>query len=61
RYFSLTGKLLDSRLTLSQIIALRFAPDNEFVELADRALKENLNNSSIKKAIRQWKADHHRV
>ncbi len=61
RYFSLTGKLLDSRLSLSQIIALRFAPDNEFVTLADHALKENLSNSDIKKAIQHWKADHHRV
>ena len=34
RYFSLTGKLLDKGLTMSQIIALRFADDNEFVEFA---------------------------
>ena len=61
RYFSLTGSLLDSRLSLSQIIALRFAPDNELVALADRALKENLSNRDIKKAIQHWKADHHRA
>ncbi|MDP4131995.1 MAG: DUF6526 family protein [Bacteroidota bacterium] len=61
RYFVLTGKLLNSGLSIQQIIALRFAPDNEFVLLADRAVKEKLSNGDIKRAIRQWKADHHRV
>jgi L-cystine uptake protein TcyP (sodium:dicarboxylate symporter family) len=61
RHFVLTGKLLDSRLTLRQIIALRFAPDQEFVDLAGRAVKENLSNTMIKKAIQNWRADHHRV
>jgi uncharacterized protein YqhQ len=61
RYFSLTGKLLDKGLTMSQVIALRFAEDSEFVELAARALKENLTNKQIKQAIQNWKADHHRA
>jgi hypothetical protein len=61
RYFTLTGKLFDSRLTISQIIALRFAPDNELVGLTDRAIKENLSNKEIKKAIQNWKADYHRA
>lgn len=61
RHFALTGKLLDGRLTLSQIIALRFASDNEFVILADRAIIENLSNKDIKKAIQYWRADHYRV
>lgn len=61
RHFSLTGKLPDSRLTPSQIIALRFAPDDELVGLAERAVKENLSNSAIKNAIQHWKADHYRV
>jgi hypothetical protein len=61
RHFTLTGKLLDGRLTMPQVIALRFAPDAEFTELAERAAKENLSNSEIKKAIRDWKADHHRA
>src|SRR6476660_9774589 len=30
RHFALTGKLLDSQLTVRQIVALRFAPDAEF-------------------------------
>lgn len=61
RYFALKGKLLDSRLTLSQVIALRFASDDEFSDMADRALKENLTNKQIKQAIKHWRADFHRV
>lgn len=61
RHFSLTGKLLDSQLHLSQIIALRFASDEEFLELAKRAAAENMKAANIKQAIRNWKADHHRV
>ena len=33
----MTGKLLDPRLTIRQIIALGFAPDAEFVAMAKRA------------------------
>src|SRR5690349_12696992 len=42
RHFVLTGKLLDPRLGARQIIALRFAPDAEFVALARRAADESL-------------------
>ena len=61
RHYSLTGKLLDKQLKLSQIIALRFASDEEFVELAQRAVKENLTNKQIKEAIQNWRGDYHRV
>lgn len=61
RYFAITGNLLDSKLTTAQIIALRFAPNNEFVDLAHKAVAENLPAKEIKKLIRHWKADHHRV
>jgi Family of unknown function (DUF6526) len=61
RHFILTGKALDSRLRISQIIALRFASDEEFAELAKRSVEENLRQTEIKKAIKNWKADHHRV
>ena len=61
RYFTLTGKLLDKNLRMSQIVALRFADDEEFVELADKALKNNMSNKDIKQAIQNWRADHHRV
>jgi hypothetical protein len=61
RHFALTGKLLDSRLTLNQIIALRFASDEEFPSLAQRAADGNLSNNAIKKQIKVWRADTHRV
>ena len=61
RCFVMTGKLLDSKLTMGQIIGLRFASDNEFVELARKAVAENMKQADIKKAIQHWKADHNRV
>lgn len=61
RHFVLTGKLLDKSLTISQIIALRFAPDEEFIALAERAVKEKLSNNDIKKSIINWREDTHRA
>ena len=61
RHFVLTGKLLDSRLSISQIIALRFATDDEFVSLSNRAAEEQLTNKQIKQAIKSWKGDFYRV
>ncbi|MDB5123486.1 MAG: hypothetical protein JWP94_1615 [Mucilaginibacter sp.] len=61
RYFILTGKPIDSRVTMRQIIALRFAPDDEFLPLVDRAVNEKLSAKEIKQAIKQWRADHHRA
>jgi Family of unknown function (DUF6526) len=61
RSFRLMGKSLDQRLTRAQIIALRFAGDDEFPSLAEKAVKEDLKSSDIKKEILQWRADHHRV
>ena len=61
RHFVMTGKLLDSRLTIRQIIALRFASDGEFVELARRAADESLAPDAIKQAVKNWRADTYRV
>jgi hypothetical protein len=61
RHFVLTGKPLDKQLRTGQIIALRFAPDDEFVTLAKKAVAENLSPRQIKQEIRNWKGDHHRV
>jgi hypothetical protein len=61
RHFALTGKLLDPKLTVRQIVGLRFAPDAEFVALARRAAAENLSEDAIKKAVKNWKADTYRV
>ncbi|UXH46617.1 DUF6526 family protein [Rossellomorea vietnamensis] len=61
RYYRLSGNELDDRLSLKQIIALRFAPDEEFPVLVERTLAENLTPNDIKKAVQNWRADHHRV
>jgi len=61
RHFSLTGNLLDSRLSISQVIALRFASDDEFVALAQKAAIENLTSKQIKQEIKNWGGDYYRV
>jgi hypothetical protein len=61
RYFILTRKAIDSSLGIGQIAALRFAPDDELLPLVDRAVAEKLSADDIKKAIKNWKSDYHRV
>ena len=57
----ITGKPLDPRLTIRQIIGLRFASNDEFVALAQKAAASGMSEKEIKKAIVHWKADHDRV
>src|ERR1035438_4231410 len=54
RHFVLTGKLLDPRLGIRQIIGLRFASDDEFAALAQEAAEKNLAADAIKQAVRKW-------
>jgi Zn-dependent protease with chaperone function len=61
RYFILTGKPLDKQLSIGQIIALRFASDEEMPALAKKAVSENLTSKQIKQAIQNWRGDFHRV
>ena len=61
RHFALAGNLLDPRLTMRQILALRFASDAEFVGLAKRAADESLAPDAIKRTVKNWRADLHRV
>jgi L-cystine uptake protein TcyP (sodium:dicarboxylate symporter family) len=61
RHFALTGKLLDARLTVPQVVGLRFAPDGEFVALAQRAAAENLTQDAIKRAVKTWRPDTYRA
>ena len=61
RHFILTGKPLDAGLKMGQIIALRFASDQEFPALAQKVLAESLGNKAIKMEIKNWKADHYRA
>jgi hypothetical protein len=61
RHFALTGKLLDIRLSIRQIVALRFASDAEFPQLAANAAEQSLSPKQIKESITDWRADWHRV
>jgi hypothetical protein len=61
RHFVLTGKPLDPRLSIKQIIGLRFASDTEFPELARRAANENLPPDTIKKSVKNWRTDNDRL
>ncbi len=61
RHFILTSKPLPSGLRVSQVIALRFASDEEFLALTSRALSENLSNKQIKESIQNWRADNYRA
>ena len=61
RHFVATGKPLDSRLKMGQIVALRFAGDDEFVALAKQAADENMEPKQIKMAVKNWRADNNRA
>jgi hypothetical protein len=61
RHYIMTGKALPSDLRMSQILALRFASDEEFLSLIERALREKLSSKDIKQAIQNWRGDYHRV
>ena len=61
RHFILTARPLDSRLSLGQVIALRFASDEEFPVLAQRAADEHFSNNEIKKLVKNWRPDLHRA
>ena len=61
RHYLLTGKTLDAKLKVRQIIGLRFASDEEFPALVEKALKEKLSEKDIKKSIINWRPDYYRV
>ncbi len=56
----LKGRIAE--FTLGQLIALRFASDAELPALAKKVLDEKIEKKSdIKKLIKDWQADWHRV
>jgi hypothetical protein len=50
-----------AKLNSKQIAALRFAGDNEFGTLLDRAARENLSPKEIKASIKNWRPDLYRT
>lgn len=64
RYFEIFGKRSDEiseKLNFGQIAALRFAYDDEFKILLQKALENHLSGDEIKKSITNWKPDFHRI
>jgi hypothetical protein len=49
------------RLSEDQLIGLRFASDDEVVELAKQALEHHLTRKQIKERINNWRGDYWRV
>jgi hypothetical protein len=50
-----------AKLNSKQIAALRFASDEEFGALLERAARENLAPKDIKASIKTWRPDLHRT
>ena len=48
--------------TTEQLIGLRFASDDEFVDLCRKVLDEGMaDRKSVKAAVKSWRADHQRI
>jgi hypothetical protein len=50
-----------AKLSVKQIVALRFASDDELGALMERAVRENLSPRDIKASIRTWRPDPYRT
>jgi hypothetical protein len=50
-----------NELTIKQLVALRFASDQELPALVHKALTQELEPKAIKQSITNWRADNHRV
>ncbi|RZU42925.1 DUF6526 family protein [Edaphobacter modestus] len=48
-------------LSVKQLVALRFAADEELPALVHKTLTQELEPKAIKQSITHWRADHHRV
>ena len=50
-----------NELSIKQLIALRFASDEELPTLVRKTLTQNLEPKAIKQSIVNWRGDYHRV
>ena len=64
RFYQLTNQrleLLEDKLSLPQLAALRFASDEELPRLTQIAAENNLSPDLIKKSIKKWLPDNMRA
>lgn len=64
RYFTLSGNQLESstyHFSDAQIFALRFAEDEDLMELMHQTAQNDWSSTQIKQNIRNWKADNKRI
>jgi len=64
RYFALTGNRLENstyQFSDAQIFALRFAEDEDLMELMHQTAQNDWSSSKIKRNIKNWKADDKRI
>ena len=64
RYHLLTGKRfenIENQLNIKQIVAIRFASDEELESLISKAINENLSPKMIKLEIKNWQGDYQRI
>ena len=64
RYYTVTHKRfeeIEQQLSLSQILALRFAPDEELEALIQKTIAEKLSPDTIKRSVKNWLPDYMRL
>lgn len=50
-----------NNVTTAQIVALRFASDDELTDLTRKALDDNTDQKTIKESVKTWRPDYQRV
>ena len=64
RYYVLTHRrleLIENQLSLQQLLALRFASDEELPDLIQLAIDKKLSPNELKKLVKKWQPDYMRV
>ena len=64
RYYQLTHKRLEeleNKLSMKQLLALRFASDEELPMLIQKTIERNISPDEIKRSIKNWLPDYDRL